>query len=211
MRSASTAALVLTLVLARAVSGASIVEYAPPYKPVDIVMLLQDEKAMKALNIVSYQEAGIKAIVASWPLTQHQDTVAIVNLKGPDKDGRARAVFARRADALFQSLSRVLSPEQLKRMKQILLQQWGITVLEHAEIRGALKLSAEQAERLTTIHVEHRNEILKLTMEGKIPRNEGYNEYNRMMRIISDRVRSALSAEQQQILDDLIGAPYAFF
>jgi len=32
-----------------------------------------------------------------------------------------------------------------------------------------------------------------------------------MLRIISDRVRSALSAEQRQILDDLLGAPYAFF
>ncbi len=211
MRSASTAALVLSLMLVRTVSAAELAELVPPYKPVDIIMLLQDEKAKRALNIVSYQEPGIKAIVASWPLTQHKDTVAISSLKGPDRLIKARALTARRADELFQSLSRVLSPQQLKRLKQILLQQWGITVLEHPEIRQALKLSAEQAERLTTIHVEHRKEILKETMEGKIPRDAGYNEYNRMVRILSDRIRSALSAEQQQILDDLLGAPYAFF
>ena len=71
MRSASTAAPVLTLVLVRAVSAANLVEYVPPYKPVDIIFLLQDEKAKRALNIVRYQEAGIKAILASWPLAQH--------------------------------------------------------------------------------------------------------------------------------------------
>jgi hypothetical protein len=54
MRSTATAAFVLTLVMARAAGAGGLAEQVPPYKPMEMVFLLQNEKAKRALNIVSY-------------------------------------------------------------------------------------------------------------------------------------------------------------
>src|SRR5262249_2486598 len=61
MKLSPTSAMLLMLVVVRAAAADGLADLVPLYKPVDIVMLLQDDKAKKALNIVSYQEAGIKA------------------------------------------------------------------------------------------------------------------------------------------------------
>jgi hypothetical protein len=213
MKLASTSALVLTvtLVLVRAVEADGLADSIPLYKPVDIVMLLQDENAKKALNIASYQEPGIKASLASWQQKQAQDAATIYKLKGPDKEAKVRALTARRAEQLFQSLSRVLSPPQLKRLKQILLHQWGIALFEHPEIRGALKISEPQAHGLARIHDELRNEIVKQVQDRRLTQQDALVQCHGMSRGIPDKVRAALGEEQRQILDDLLGAPHPFF
>jgi hypothetical protein len=210
MRSAFTAAFgfVLTLVLVRAVAAGGISDSTPPYLPSNIVSLLQNEKVRKALNIVNYQEAGIKASLAKWSLAR--DVATVSSMQGPDKDARARAYTAQRADELFRSLRRVLSPEQLKRLKQIMLQQWGILLFDFREFREALRLSAQGAEKLHKIHEDEINALAMRVRDGKLPQPEGAKQYQALTRGISARVRSALTEEQRQILDDLLGAPYPF-
>jgi hypothetical protein len=210
MRSAFTAAfgVVLTLVLVRAVAAGSISDTTPPYLPSNIASLLQDAKVRKALNIASYQEAGIKASLAKWSLSR--DVATITDMQGPDKDARARAYSARRADELFRSLGRVLSPGQLKRLKQIMLQQWGILVFDFAEIREALRLSAQGAETLHKIHEDEINELAMRVRDGKLSQLDGSKQYEALTRGVSARVRSALTEEQQQTLNDLLGAPHPF-
>jgi hypothetical protein len=202
---------VLTLVMARAACAGGLAEQVPPYKPMEVVFLLQNEKAKQALNIVSYQEAGIKAAVGKYLVKQNQDAGVIIKMQEPDREARVRALTARRADELFQSLSRVLSPAQLKRLKQILLQGWGIAVFDYPEIREALKLSVQDAERLKEIHEQRRKDLLKQVQEGKLPRDAGYQEYNSMVLGVSDWVRAALTEQQRQILNDLLGPPYSYF
>jgi hypothetical protein len=198
-----------TLVLFRSVAAGGLADLGPPYLPSNIVSLLQNEKARKALNIVTYQEAGIKTSLAEWSLAR--DVQTITRMEGPDKEARARAYSAQRADELFRSLSRVLSPEQLKRLKQIMLQQWGILLFDFPEIREALKLSAQDAERLHKIHEDEMNALGTRVRDGKLPQAEGAKQYQVLTRGFSARVRAALTEGQQQILDGLLGAPYSFF
>jgi hypothetical protein len=211
MRSACIPALVLTLVLVRAVSADGLADIIPLYSPGGIISILEDEKGKKALNIASYQEAGIKASLKDWSRKQHQDADTIYKMTGPDKEARVRALTERRASELIQSLSRVLSPQQLKRLKQILLQAWGIVLFEFPEIRDALKLSAREADRLTKIYEDMRNEIAKKVLDRKLTQEEGWKQYQGLSRGVPDRVRAALSDDQQRILDDLLGSPYPWF
>jgi hypothetical protein len=211
MRPAFSAAFLflLTLVLFRSVAAGGLADLGPPYLPSNIVSLLQNEKARKALNIVSYQETVIKTSLAKWSLAR--DVQTITRMEGPDQDARARAYNAQRADELFRSLSRVLSPEQLKRLKQIMLQQWGILLFAFPEIREALKLSAQDAERLHKIHEDEMNDLGARVRDGKLPQAEGAKQYQSLTRGVSARVRAALTEEQQRMLADLLGAPYPFY
>jgi hypothetical protein len=211
MRSAAIPALVLPLVLVRAVAAGGLADVMPVYKPADIMAILEDEKGKKALNIASYQEAGIKATLKDWSRKQNQDSDTIYKMTGPDKEARVRALTERRANELLQSLSRVLSPQQLKRLKQILLQAWGIVLFEFPEIRDALKLSAQEADRLTKIYEDMRNEIAKKVLDRKLTQEEGWKQYQGLSRGVPDRVRAALSDDQQRTLDDLLGSPYPWF
>jgi hypothetical protein len=207
MRSASRSAFVLALVLVQPAAG-GVGDLSPVYTPGTIVGVLQDSKVKKALNIVKYQEAGLKATLATWNMRQDDD--AIFKMKGPDKEAKIRAFTERRANELFKSLSRVLSPQQLKRLKQILLQKWGILIFEFPEIREALKLSTQEAENLQKIFEDSRNDVVKKILDGKLSREEGSRQYLRLAQRVPDQIRSALSEEQRKILDDLLGAPYPF-
>jgi hypothetical protein len=210
MRSAFTVAFgfLHTLVLVRAIAAGGLADSTPPYLPSNIVSLLQDEKARNALNIVSYQKAGIKTSLAKWSLAR--DVATVAKFQGPDRDARARAYNAQRADELFRSLRRVLSPEQLKRLKQIMLQQWGILVFDFPEIREALRLNAQGAEKLHKIHEDEINTLATQVRDGTRSPAEGEKQYQALTRGVSARVRSALTEEQQRILDDLLGAPHPF-
>jgi serine/threonine protein kinase len=66
---------------------------------------------------------------------------------GPEGE-RRRLAWAREQEA---EVARVLRPEQLRRFKQIALQAQGVGAFREPEVAAALKLTAEQRERLRAI------------------------------------------------------------
>jgi hypothetical protein len=211
MRLGLSAAVVLMLVVpCRESYAGGFADTVPPYEPVDIVLFIQSEEGRKALNTVQYQEAGIRTTLESFQKAHRQDADIVLAMKGPGSQAKIRALTARRSDELFRSLERVVSPEQLKRLKQILLQKWGMGLLEHPEIRESLKLSAEDAARLNRLYGGLRNDIVKQIHDRRITQQEAAELFRDLSNGVPVPVRAALTEKQQQVLDDLLGPPFQF-
>jgi hypothetical protein len=210
MKSTSTSVVVLTLVITRGAFASDLAALIPVYKPVDIVMLLNDQKVKTELKITRDQDRAVKACLAKCGEKQSRDPDTIYKMTGPNKEAKVRALTKQRAEEMFQSLGRVLSPGQVKRLKQIMVQQWGIVVFDHPGILEALKLNDGQAVRLKSIHEQMQREIIKNASDGRISRQDAQKQYNALSRGVPDRVRAALTEDQRTALNDLLGQPYSF-
>jgi hypothetical protein len=182
----------------------------PPYKPVDIVLFMQSEEGRKALNIVGYLDSGIRTALETFQKSNRQDAGIVSMMNGSGSQARIRAHNARRSDELFRSLERVVSPQQLKRLKQIMLQKWGMGLFEHPEIRESLKLSVEEAANLNRIYDGLRNAISKQLHDRAITQQKAAELFRDLSYGVPGPVRATFTEKQQQILDDLLGPPYQF-
>jgi hypothetical protein len=210
MKVTCTSVFALTVLLVGGAFANLLTETAPPYRPFNIALLLNDPKAKTELRIAKTQEKGIAACLEEWRVKFRGDGDTINKMTGPDKDAKIRALTKRRSDEVLQSLGRVLSPSQLKRLKQILLQQWRVNLFDHPEIRQALALSDAQAARIHSTHEQIQLEIMKQLKEGRITPDDATRQTNALAKNVHPRVRGTLSEEQRQALDDLIRAPYRF-
>jgi hypothetical protein len=210
MKSTVAILLVLTLVTAGVAWAGGLTGLLPPYKSVDIATLLENASIKKELRMTKQQEAAVKPRVSKCMEKTGNDAAAIFKMTGPNKDAQIRALTKKRAEEMFQSIGQVLSPSQLKRLKQIMLQQWGIVLFDFPEIREALKLGDAQLAKLKQTHEEISRKLQKDTIDGKITRDEAVKQASVHSRGICDRVRAGLTQEQQRTLNDLLGASYRF-
>jgi hypothetical protein len=200
----------LTLVFVTSAGAGKLVDLTPPYKSVDIVMYLNDPKVKNELKITKKQEAAVEAIWTKLRGKFFQDNDKLLKMSGPDKDAKIRALTAARADELFKSLGQALTPGQVQRLKQILLQHWGVMALEHPEIRSALKIGDEQLATLKSIEEEICRELIADVRGGRISQQEAEKRYNKLSHTVPERVRAALTKEQRKKLHELLGEPYNF-
>jgi hypothetical protein len=204
-------ALLLTFVFAGAVRGDRDLESVMPlYTTANIAAFLIKSDVKKELKITKQQEKAITAILAKSAEKTGQDASTIYKMSGPDKDVKVRALGTSRADELFQALGRTLSPGQVKRLRQLLLQHWGIALFDFPEIRDTLNLTQGQAATLKSIYERLRNEIAKKAADRRISREEAQKQYNLLSFSVPELVRAALNEEQKKKLQELLGEPYQF-
>jgi hypothetical protein len=210
MRSAYIFTPALMVAFATSASGVDLAAMTPPYTAVNIWSLLNNPQAKNELKITKAQEKGIQAAIEKWKKASSRDDDTIYKWRGPDKEAKIRALRKQRADELFGWLGATLKPEQIKRLKQIMLQQQGMTVLDHPEIREALKLNGEQVKNLKTIFEKARNDLAAKAQAGRISRQEGAKQYMALGFGVPEQVREALTEQQRQTLKELLGEPYPF-
>jgi Mor family transcriptional regulator len=103
-------------------------------------------------------------------------------MTGSDKVAKIRALFTAEADEMFQALGKTLKPEQLQRLKQIMVQQWGIIVFDHKEVRDALKLNDETIAQLKSVHEQMQRDLEQQIISGKIARQDAQKVFNAFSR-----------------------------
>jgi hypothetical protein len=210
MRSAYLFTPAFIVVLATRASAFDVAAMTPPYSAVNIWSLLNNPQAKKELKITTDQEKGIQASVDKWQKASSRDADTIYKWSGPGKEAKIRALTKQRAEELFGWLGQTLRPEQIKRLKQIMLQQHGMSVLDHPEIRAVLKLDDAQVKHLKAIFEKARNDLAARAQAGKISRQDGAKQFHALGFGVPDQVREALTEQQRQTLKDLLGEPYPF-
>jgi hypothetical protein len=112
-------------------------------------------------------------------------------------------------EAAQKALEGALSADQIKRLKQIQLQQRGLEAFRDAEVEKALKLSDEQKEKLKTIAEEVRKEMGGLFQRGQggNPR-EAFQKMQEMRTKAREKADAVLTDEQKKAWKELTGAPF---
>jgi len=205
MKAKYTSVLVLAVVFAARVDAADDSRLLRPLYPYGIFPgLLTNPKVKAELKITKSQEPEIEASLKKW-------RGGFVKSTEPGKplDFRAlQAIEKANFDGMCEWLAKTLRPEQMRRLKQIILQEAGMELFEHKEIRDALNLTADQVKKLKAIHGQLLKEISG-GGGGKYSKEEVGKRFGALIKGVPDRVRAALSEKQRKKLQELLGDQFA--
>jgi hypothetical protein len=115
-----------------------------------------------------------------------------------------RQRFIKLARAHETEAEKVLSPDQLHRLRQIDLQLQGLRAFEDAGVSAALKLTLAQKERLRAI----QDEASSGAPPGQAGRGEPLNELAPSSVVVAKFSKEVLTGEQRRHWQELTGAPF---
>lgn len=108
-----------------------------------------------------------------------------------------------------KALADSLSPEQLKRLKQIQLQQRGAQAFQDPEVQTALKMTDEQKEKVKTIAEDARKDMGELFKNaGGGNREEAMKKFAAFRKEVMDKTTSVLTDDQKKSWKDMVGEPF---
>jgi hypothetical protein len=187
----------------------NLADLVPPYTPVNIDGALKDEQIKKELKITQDQVAAIKKIVEKSNKRSSGDDDKIFKMpKTPDKYQKIHALTALRADQLFQDLGTTLLASQIRRLKQILLQLQGISIIDIQEIRAQLELADADVTRLHAAYDRRKKQIQKQALDRKTTMNTAREQLKTLSTWIPDGISGELNEQQQLTLKKMLGVQY---
>jgi hypothetical protein len=125
--------------------------------------------------------------------------------RGPGEQERQRLELARDQETKVPQL---LSPDQLRRFKQIARQFIGPLAFSDPEVVEALHLSADQRNQIRAILDEADYAATEFGPHGGS--RIGAEQSSEAKRRALERILAVLSAEQRRNWDDLMGKPFRF-
>ncbi|MBL8792748.1 MAG: hypothetical protein JNM56_02460 [Planctomycetia bacterium] len=114
------------------------------------------------------------------------------------------------AEETDKSLKDVLKPEQMKRMRQLELQQRGFEAFTDAQVQQDLKLDDDQKEKIKTLAEDARKEIGELFQGGKGNFQEAMTKIQALRKDNLEKVMSTLKEGQKKTWKELTGEPFEF-
>jgi membrane protein involved in colicin uptake len=104
-----------------------------------------------------------------------------------------------------------LKPEQMKRLKQIQLQQEGVAALTKDEVKKELKLDDKQATQLKALaddFTKERGEIMRNAGRDPEKRAEAQKKVTELTKETMTKVNKVLKEDQQKTWKDMVGTPF---
>jgi hypothetical protein len=148
------------------------------------------------------------------------DPLTLLRNSGVKKELRLTdAQAAKIDDAVWEGLAKVLDSEQLKRLKQIDLQQRDYFAFSDPSLQAALKMTKDQKDNIKTILADADRELTSLTDSlkaaftgGGIGAGKGLaglaavpEKINSIRKDTRDRCTEVLTGEQKRMWEEMVG------
>ncbi|WP_041933089.1 hypothetical protein [Gloeothece verrucosa] len=188
----------------------------------DPLELLQSDQLKTELKITPDQETKIKQITQDFrgKLQQIYGNVNLNGLPPAEQSKKLEEVSGpvqEEINKTRQEIGKVLSPNQVKRFKEITLQIYGFGVLNSDQYAQDLKLTDEQQKKIGTIRTQM---ISKMRTSWQIPpsdkqEKEKVIDTNRkvmegIIKESNDEVLAVLTPDQKKSLESLKGEKFDF-
>ena len=169
-------------------------------KGVQKELKLTDEQAKKAGD-------ALKAVN-----DKHEEERAAIRDLGQTDEAREKRQQLQKTitEESMKALSDVLSADQVKRLKQIMLQVRGAQAFADPEVQKDLKLTDDQKDKIKTINDDARQ-------EGQSIREAAAGDFQEMQKKMAalnketmEKVSGVLTDDQKKAWKDLTGEPFEF-
>jgi restriction endonuclease S subunit len=125
-----------------------------------------------------------------------------------DKEGEERnqmmQELSKQADKI---MNEVLKPDQLKRFKQIQLQQQGAQAFDNPEVAKELKITDDQLKQIKELRENARKEMMALGRPD--PSNpEANKKRQEITKAVNEKVMAMMSADQKAKWKEMTGEPF---
>jgi len=173
--------------------------------------LLVNESVQKELKLSDEQVLKVNSTVHDIRHKRRAELEKLRNLPPPKGREKFLQILQANAQEALDSSDKILTAEQVKRLKQIRVQQDGFDAFYDDAVIAALKLSKEQQQRIKKIDREADELAEKTPQVGT-----GGNYPTTMTRMAARRkdligkAVDVLTPEQKTVWTDLVGAPFEF-
>jgi hypothetical protein len=193
-------------------------------KDADPLELIQSDQLKTELAITPEQSAKLKTVENDLRTKMTKRKTAVeAELKGVTdakvKEDKLKAAY-KEIDAETKSsrdsISTILKPDQLKRLKEVFLSIYGFGPLNSKDYKDELKLTADQTKQLDTLSDQMQISMRTSWETTDDPAKSASvltSNKNQMQSIIkksNDKAMEVLTAEQKKTLETLKGKPFTF-
>ena len=162
------------------------------------LMLLNQKSVQDELKLSDEQTGKITALA-------EKQRGSFASLRDLSQEERQKKIAERNKENETE-LAGILKDDQLKRLKQISLQQQGGHALSDPEVATALNLTSEQKEKVASISSETQSETRGLFQEGGGA--EARTKIDELRKKSGEQLLGVLSADQQSKWKELTGEPF---
>jgi len=129
-------------------------------------------------------------------------------LRNPDLSQEERAEKRRDLTKQAETFAKeILTADQLKRIKQIDLQQAGLRAFAREEIAKELKLTDEQKEKIKTLGDDMRKDVQELRQGGGDPQ-ENMQKMRSLGKEYLTKAAGVLTADQKKQWEEMVGKAF---
>jgi hypothetical protein len=168
--------------------------------------LLANESVRTELKIDKDQAAKIEEATKKFR-EENKDDYDKSSFQNQDTKPEEKAEIRRKLSEKFQVVAKdLLKPEQMKRVKQIQLQQQGMQAFASEEVQKELKITDEQKEKIKTIGDDLRKDMQDLGRGGNP--QETFAKIREMTKEANEKVQKLLTDDQKKSWKELTGEPF---
>jgi hypothetical protein len=169
--------------------------------------LVQNESVQKELSIDKDQAVKVKEAVQQVQ-DKHKDEFAkLRDLSQDERRTKGQELGRTVSGEVMKAVGEVLKPDQIKRLKQIELQQMGSRAFTSPEVQTALSLKDDQKEKIKSITEASAKEMQDLRQD----RANAQGNREKMTAIrkeTQEKVQAVLTDDQKKAWKDMTGEPF---
>jgi ATP-dependent exoDNAse (exonuclease V) beta subunit len=168
--------------------------------------LLMNESVQKELKIEKEQADMLREAVTK-VMGAHKDAFAKLSDLGPDeRRTKGQELNKIVTEETMKAVDGILQPKQLKRLKQIELQQAGAQAYSRAEIQKTLNLNDDQKEKIKSIADDTSKQMADL--RGGVTSEERRDKIAKLRKETGEKVLAVLTDEQKNTWKEMTGEPF---
>ncbi len=170
-------------------------------------MLVNNEAVQKELKLTEEQVTKGKEALQEITEKFREEMTKARELEGDEQRQKMREIGTKQAEETYAALEKAWKPEQVKRLKQIGVQQQGLQAFMSPAVDKTLKLTDEQKEKVQGLMGEMREETQGLFGGGGDPA-EAMKKMTTIRKEFTTKGVALLTPEQAKEWKDLTGDPF---
>jgi len=164
-----------------------------------LLMLLNQKAVQEDLKLSEDQTKKVQELAQK----QRDSFRDFQNLSQEERQKKGQEMAA----ANQKALAEILNADQMKRAKQLSLQERGARALGEEEVASSLNLSAEQKDKVKSILDDQRKQMGELFQPGG-NREEAQKKMADLRKATDEKLSAVLSADQQAKWKEMSGEPF---
>ncbi|HEV3235477.1 MAG TPA: hypothetical protein VGZ25_00715 [Gemmataceae bacterium] len=175
--------------------------------PGSVASLLQNESVQTELKVDKDQAEKVKEAVQQVQ-DKHKDEFAkLRDLSQEERRTEGQKLSRTVSEEILKAADTILKPDQIKRLKQIELQQLGTQAFTRPEVQTALSLKDDQKEKVKAIADAAATEMRELRQGGN--QQQGNREKIAAIRKeTQEKIQAVLTDDQKKTWKDMTGDPF---
>jgi hypothetical protein len=172
-----------------------------------VAALLGNESVQKELKMDQDQTDKVKAAVQKVQDNHKDDFAKVRELTGDEQRTKREELNKTVTDEVLTAAGDILKPEQIKRLKQIELQQAGSRAFTRADVQKALALKDDQKDTIKTIAEDAAKAMRDLSPGGqRTP--ETREKIAALRKETLEKVQAVLTDDQKKTWKDMTGEAF---